>query len=233
MGLIVIAFPGLVGRVAMPALAGLLILVGIQLIKPVDVGSVWRAGWAARLAAVTTFVTTLVLPIQAAVGLGVAISTALYVHRASSDIRVVELVERSDGRLEVRPPPAQLTSDRVTVLDIYGQLFYAGGRTLERMLPLPEPGSEHPVVVLRLHGRTSLGATLEEVLSKYAEKLEAAGGRLYLTGLGKRAYREVARMTKLRLKGPVRAYEVTPIVGQSTHNARVHAKAWLVSLQKD
>lgn len=229
---IVIGFPGLVAQVAMPALAALLILAGIQSIKPRDIGSVWRAGWPSRVAGAVTFAATLVLPIQAAVGLGVVLSALLYVNRASTDITVVELVKRPDGRIEERKPPRRLPTDRVTVLDIYGHLFYAGARTLERLLPLPEEGAVHPVVVLRLRGRTSLGATLEEVLARYAQKLAAAEGRLYLTGLSERAHKEAVRMAKLRLSGPVRTYEVTPVLWESTRAARAHAQAWLVGLKK-
>jgi SulP family sulfate permease len=232
MAVIVLGLPGLVAQVAMPALAALLVLAGMQSIKPGDVVSVWRAGWPSRLAGLVTFVATLVLPIQVAVGLGVALSTLLYVNKASTDISVVELVQRPDGWLEEREPPQHLPADRVTVLDIYGHVFYAGARTLERLLPPPEKGAEHPVVVLRLRGRTSLGATLEEVLSRYAEKLAAVGGRLYLTGLGERAHHEVVAMAKLHLSGPVRAYEVTPILGESTHAARADAEAWLVGLKQ-
>ncbi len=233
MAAIVIGVPDLVAQVAMPALAGLLILVGLQLIKPRDVASVWRAGWPSRLVGSATFIATLVLPIQAAIGLGVAISTMVYISRSSADITIVELFERPDGRLEERKPPRRLSGNRVTVLDIYGNLLFAGARTLERLLPPPAEDAEHPVAVLRLRGRTKLGATLEEVLSKYAEKLEAAGGRLYLTGLGKEAHEEAVQMRKLQVSGPVRAYEVTPIIGKSTGDAQADAEAWLIRAGKE
>jgi hypothetical protein len=46
-----------------------------------------------------------------------------------------------------------------TVLDVYGHLFYAGARTLEKLLPSSAHGAESPVVILRLRGRAILGAT--------------------------------------------------------------------------
>lgn len=233
MGVIVIGLPALVGQVAMPALAGLLILAGIQIIRPRDVASVWRAGWASRLASFATFVGTLVLPIQTAVGLGVVTSMLLYVNRSATDVTVVQLVARPDGRIEERKPPKRLPNDEVTVLDIYGHIFYAGARTLERLLPLPEEGPGHPVVVVRLRGYTKLGATMEEVLAHYSERLDAANGRLYLTGLSEETRKVVGEMAKLHLSGPVRAYEVTPIVGQSTKRAHSDAEAWLVRRTKE
>lgn len=229
MALIVIALLGPVGYIVMPALGALLVLAGIASLKPGEIRAVANAGWPSKLACATTFVSTLLLAIQAAVGIGVVLSALLYVTRSSTDIRVVQLIKRPDQRIEERKPVKSLPDDEVTVLDVYGRLFYAGAHTFERMLPEIRPDSFQPVVVLRLRGRTELEATLVDVLARYAKNLQNTGGRLYLTGLNKRAIEQVENSSKLRLGGPVRAYEVDPIVGLSTHQAYVDAQAWLVS----
>jgi SulP family sulfate permease len=227
MAVIVLGVPRLVSLVAMPSLGALLILAGLSGLKPRELRSVLRTGWPSLLAAGTTFIATLFLPIQAAVGLGAVLSALLYVSESSSDVSVVELQERNDGRLEEREPPQSLPSRRATTLDVYGHLFYAGARTLEHLLPSPR-GAEQPVVVLRLRGRRTLGATLIDVLARYAAALHRVGGRLYLSGVGKEAYDQIVRTGKLRLTGPVRAYESTPVLGESTREARADAEAWLV-----
>jgi SulP family sulfate permease len=232
MAVIVIVFPGLVAYVAMPALSALLIFASLTTIKPAEARAIWQTGWPSRLAIVTTFLTTLFLPIQAAVGIGVVLSALLYLNEAATDVSVVELVERPDGRIEERPAPQQLPGNRVTVLDVYGHLFFAGARTLERLLPRPQDG-EHPAVVLRLRGRTRVGATLVEVLANYAGTLQAANGRLYLSGLSNEVYEQMGRTGKLTLIGPERAYEATPIVGESTREATADAQTWLVGLRGD
>jgi SulP family sulfate permease len=84
-----------------------------------------------------------------------------------------------------------------------------------------------------LRGRTNLGATLVEVLANYAEKLEVAHGRLYLTGIGEGAYEQMVRTGKLHLTGPVRVYEATSVRGQSTREAYADAKTWLVGKDID
>lgn len=228
MAAIVILLPALVGYVVMPALGALLVYAGIKSIKPRDIRSVFRAGWPSRLAAIVTFATTLILPIQVAVGLGVLISTLLYVNKASTDVSIVSLFRREDGQIEEREAPATLPGGEVTVLDIHGQIFYAGARTLERLLPRPERGSEKPVVIIRMRGRTSLGATFEEVIANYAKELSAVGGRLYVTGVSGAVHEEVVAMTKLQLNGPVRIYEMRPVLMESTSIAHSDAEAWLV-----
>jgi SulP family sulfate permease len=227
MGVIVLIIPGLVGYIAMPALGALLILAGFRSLKPSDIEAVWETGWPSRLAALTTFIGTLVLPIQLAVGLGVLLSALLYINHSSRDVSLVQLVKRPDGQIEEHKAPKQLASHEVTVLDIYGHLFYAGARTLERQLPTPV-STQNPVVVLRMRGYSSLGATLLDVLSDYAEKLRNVGGRLYLSGLSETAYDQIMRSDSLKLTGPVHAYEAEPIIWQSTSSAATDARTWLV-----
>jgi SulP family sulfate permease len=226
MAVIVIGVPGLVAYVAMPALGALLILAGASSIRVREIHSVWHSGWAARLAGGTTFFSTLVLPIQAAVGIGVALSALLALSHSSTAVRVVQLVERPDGRMEERAPASALESRSVTVLDVYGDLFYAGARTLEERLPSPR-GARQPAVVLRLRGHTAAGATLIDVLAHYAEALTRAGGRLYLTGFHGDAYRRLASTDKLHRAGDVRVYEATAVLGESTREAVADARAWL------
>ena len=232
MAVLVIGVPGLVSYVAMPALGALLILAGAGSIKPGTLRAVWYTGWPSRLAAATTFLSTLFLPIQAAVGIGVVLAALLYVNESSGDVSIVELVERDDGRLEERDPAPRLRGDAVTVLDVYGHLFYAGARTLEQRLPRPA-GERRPVVILRLRGRTNLGATLVDVLAHYADELHAAGGRLYLSGIKPSARAQVARTGKLDLDGPVRLYEATPVIGESTRAALSDAEGWLAGRRED
>ncbi|HEX7977870.1 MAG TPA: SulP family inorganic anion transporter [Gemmatimonadaceae bacterium] len=227
MAVLVIGFPGPVSYVAMPALGALLIMAGVSSIRLRAVRAVWYTGWPSRLAAATTFVSTLILPIQLAVALGVVLAALLYVNESSTDISIVQLVEHPDGRVEEREPDETLRDDTVTILDVYGHLFYAGARTLERRLPRPRAGVHHPVVVLRLRGRTALGATLLDVLDHYAEALENVGGRLYLTGIARDTASHVGRTGKLRVSGPVRIYEATTFIGESTREAIADARAWL------
>jgi len=226
-GVIVLAVPGLIGNVAMPALGALLILAGLNSIKPADVHAVWDAGWPARLASLSTFIATLTLPIQVAVGIGVVLSALLVVNESAAGITVVQLVEREDGALVETPPPPVLQDNRTTVLDVYGHLFYAGARTLERRLPSAR-GAKRPVVILRLRGRTALGATVIEVLAKYSRDLRAVGGRLYLSGVSERLLERLRHSERLRLNGPVRTYEATAVLGESTRRALHDAECWLV-----
>jgi SulP family sulfate permease len=218
-------FSGLVAKIALPTLAAILIFAAIGSLRPGEITTILRTGRNSQVAVISTFAATLFLPVAAAVGIGVVLSLLLQLNQEAMDLAVVELVPLDDGRFEERPPPAVLTSQHVTVLDVYGSLLYAGARTLQAHLPDPGTARE-PVVVLRLRRRTSLGATFIKVVSDYADHLASAGGRLYLSGLEPSLTERLMRSGQV--DGPIRTFEATAIIGESTRDAYLDAEAWLV-----
>lgn len=221
---IVLVAPVAVGYIAMPALSALLVLAGLGSLKPDEIESVWDSGWPARLAVVTTFTCTLLLPIQAAVGIGVVLAALLFLLE-SREVRVLRLVRHPDGVVEVEPPRT-LPDEEVVVLQVYGDLHYAGARALEEEFPSPR-GSRRPVVVLRLRGLATVGATLLDVLATYAEALDRSGGRLILSGMGSEAHDQLATSDKLQERRNVQLFEATPVLGESTRAAGDAGRAWL------
>jgi sulfate permease, SulP family len=223
---ILVAFSGIVGRVAMPTLAAVLIYAAIGSIRIGGIETVFRTGRTSQIAIVTTFLATLFLSIPQAVGIGVALSLLLQLNKEALDLAVVELVPRLDGRFDERPAPARLRSRDVTLIDVYGSLYYAGSRTLQVKLPDPA-GAESPVVVLRLRGRTALGATAFVVLAAYADRLQEVGGRLFLSGVDPGLFRQLQRARRVDVDGRVHVFEATRVVGESSAEAYRQAQAWL------
>jgi len=226
--IILAVFSGLVAKLAVPPLGAILIFAAIGSLRPGEVASILRTGRVSQVVVITTFAATLFLPVAAAVGIGVALSLLLQLNQEAMDLAVVELIPRDDGRFEERKPPAVLTSFHVTVLDVYGSLLYAGARTLQARLPAPGD-ARSPVVVLRLRRRTSLGSTFVKVVADYADRLVDSGGRLYLSGLDPSLTEQLRRTG--HVDGPVRAFEATPVVGESTQAAYLDAEAWLVKVR--
>ncbi|WP_432936972.1 SulP family inorganic anion transporter [Kribbella sp. CA-253562] len=229
---ILVLFSGVVGLVVMPTLAAVLIFAAAGSLRFGELRTIMRTGPTSSVAIVTTFAATLFLPVAAAVGIGVALSLLLQLNQEAMDLSVVELLPRDDGRVVEHAAPATLTSHHVTVLDVYGSLLYAGSRTLANKLPDPA-GTEGAAVVLRLRGRTSLGATFFVVVAGYADRLAANGGRLYLSGLDPTLTERLRRTGRVDLSGPVRTFGATPIVGESTRAAYDAAVTWTVERTKD
>ena len=125
---IVLLFADVVKLIAMPALAGLLIVVGFQTIKPTAIRTVWQTGRVPRAVMLITFAGTLMMPLQYAVLLGVATSILLYLFQGANRIRLVELVPVKGGFPREQPVPRQLPSRRVTGAVPLWQPLLRGGQ---------------------------------------------------------------------------------------------------------
>ena len=135
MAVVIVAFGPLVGYVAMPALAGLLTLIGYRTIKPLDLQSVWKTGTVQKAVLVVTFSLTMVVPLQYAVLVGVGVSVILHVVRQSNQITIKRRHHDPQGHLIESEAPAELPGGEVVVLQPYGSLFFAAAPVFEAKLP--------------------------------------------------------------------------------------------------
>lgn len=219
---ILVAFAPLVGKVPMPTLAAILIVAAAGALEPGGLSAIWSSGSTSRIALAATFLATLLLPVSAAVGIGVALSLILQLNREALDLRVVRL-RVDNGHLVEVPAPVRLADHEIVILDVYGSLFYAGARTLQANLPDPT-GTHGPVVILRLRGRTSAGATFLAVVGDYVRRLENAGGALYLSGVDPRIRERWTDNLLDRQGVRVEFFPATPTIGESTLAAYAQAR---------
>ena len=157
MAVVIVGFGSLVGDVAMPALAGLLILIGARTVKPADLQSVWRTGPVQKVVLTATFALTMVIPLQYAVLLGVAVSMVLHTVRQSNQISIKRRTFDDAGHMTETDPPPRLPANDVVVLQPYGSLFFAAAPVFEAALPEITHSSRNSVVILRLAGEATWG----------------------------------------------------------------------------
>lgn len=227
MALAILLFGRLVGLLAMPALAGLLIVVGFRTLKPQQVKMVWKTGLVQQVVMVFTFVSALLVPLQYAVLIGVGIAVMLYVFQQSNKI-TVKAWTVEPGRYPVESdPPATVPAQRVTILVPYGSLFYAAVPVFAEQLPEVTDESRHAVVILVLHGRTDVGSTLLEVLIRYTAALRQQESKLKLVGVDDAVRNQLARTGLLYTIGEENVYPATSQLGESLDSAVAAANAWL------
>ena len=227
MAVVIIAFAGLVGHIAMPALAGLLMLVGYRTIKPDDLRSVWKTGAVQKAVLAISFALTMVIPLQYAVLAGVGLSVILHVVRQSNQVTIKRWRLDPDGNLIETDPPAQLPAGEVVALQPYGSLFFAAAPVLESQLPVPAAISLNSVVILRLRGRTDLGTTFMDVLRRYAQALTAAGSKLVIVSASERIQEQLRVTGVTDLISPQDIYAGDERVGATLKHAYADATAWI------
>lgn len=224
----VLVFSPAVSQVAMPAMAAVLIVAGFQSIKWNRIADIWATGWPPRIVMLVTLVLTLAIPLQQAVFLGVLLSILAYFFITSThEVRLTQIIQNPDGTVAEGPAPAELASNAVTVLQIYGNMTFTGAETLEQYLPKASSATR-PVVILRLRAQEGIGSSFITVLERYSQQVKAVGGRLMVAGISKKVKGQLDRTeTTSDLLGPENVFVATTNLGASTRAALAAAQRWL------
>ena len=216
MVMVIILFGPAAGLVAMPSLAALLMLdrVPHPQAGPGEDGVADRFHPGAVMA--TTFVLTLLVPMQYAVMIGVGISVILFVAKQSNRVTIKRWEFEGDSQLPHETvPPAVLPPGEVVVLTPYGSLFFASASVFESQLPVPEPGSIGSVVVLRMRGKEDLGSTFINTIVRYNDSVSAVGSHLVLAGIGERVLAQLTNTGALDRIGTENVFVATHKLGES------------------
>lgn len=224
---VLVAAP-LMEHVPLAVTAGILLVAAASALRPRAMRAIWRADRLSAAVMVVTFALVLAIPLQYAVLAGAAISVIKYVYLASLDVRVVEVTEGEDGHLREGACPKRLEDEHVTVLDIYGSLFFAATPKLKECLPAVGT-ARRPVVVLRVRGRGTLPSATIALVESYAAELEAAGGRLYLAGVGPEMLAQLRRTGLAQKLGEDAVVPASAELYGSCETARRRGRAWLAA----
>jgi SulP family sulfate permease len=225
--IVILVFAGAVGYIAMPALAGLLMVVGYRTVKPHDIVSVWRTGKMQAAVMSVTFVLTMIIPLQNAVLVGVGISVILSVIRQSNRVTLKQWTVTEAGDVIEADPPAVLPAGEVVVLQPYGSLFFAAAPVFENELPDVDATSRGSVVVLRLRGRTDTGTTFMDVLARYARTLEGVGSKLVIVSGDEHLNRQLEVTGVTASVGEANIYTSDERVGAMLRRAHTDAVDWV------
>jgi SulP family sulfate permease len=210
------------------ALGAMLIVIGVRAIDAPAIRAVWQTSVQTRTIMLVTFIGTLVVPVQYAVLIGVALSVVQYTFSSSLDARVVALTRDDEGHHVEGEAPEKLAENSVTVLDVYGSVFYAGTDVIDRLLP-DAIGAHDAVVVLRLRGRADVGSTFLELIRRYSAQVAEGGGYLALVGIGPALLDQLERTGAADAVGRDHIYPAQPALMASLDAAVTDAEAWLAS----
>lgn len=219
MAVSVLLLADVVGSIAMPALAGLLMVVGVKTFKPDNVRMVLRTGGIQATVMLVTFVLTMVIPLQYAVLIGVGLSIILYVARQSNRVRLVRWTFSPDGTVTEDDPPAELRANEVVVLRPYGSLFFAAAGAVEQALPKVGDGCTNSVVIVSLRGKEDLGSTFITVMTRYASRMRDAGCTVMLAGVSDGVARQLEKTGAESVLGRDNVFPATAALTQSTRQA--------------
>jgi SulP family sulfate permease len=171
----------------------------------------------------------MLIPLQYAVVVGVAISILMFVIGQSSRLVVRRVTFRDDGRAVESDPPEQLPPGEVVVLQPYGAIFFASAAALLEQMPVVTPTSRDSVVILRLRGTDDAGSTLLDVLDGYARSLAGMNSRLVVVTDNERIIRQLHDTGTIASIGPDNVYRGTAVIGETVRRAHDDAIVWIAS----
>ncbi len=226
---VLLVFSGAMESLAMPALAGFLLVLGVGVLKPAQVAATWRLGGLDRWGMVLLIAVALLSSLQSAVFVGVALAILIYVVRESKGITVRTAVYE-DGQLvsehDVEPT---LGAEPIVALNTYGSLFFASAEYFEAQLPHPDAETTPTVVILDLRGHQTLDTTTLNMLTGYAKTLREHQCRLMLAEVEADARETLEHTGTLDDLGSDNVFAATERVRQSVVDAQAAAEQWLAS----
>jgi len=227
MAVVILVFAGAVELIAMPALAGLLIVVGFETIKVDDIVGVYKTGPVQAVVMIVTFILTLLIPLQYAVLVGVGMSMILYVIRQANQLETFRLVLDDDGGVDEVGPPDDVGPHEVIILQPYGSLFFAAAPVFREHLPDVTENSVGSVVILRLRGKPDVGSTLIDVLVDYSESLRERGSKLMIVTTSDRIIEQLHKTGAAEAIGESNLYRSEPRLLATVSRAARDAAEWV------
>ncbi len=188
---------------------------------------VWQTGRIQQVVMVITFGFALLIPLQYAVLVGVALAIILFVVDQSNKITIKEWVFQKGQQIIERDPPEVLEPNRVTILVPFGSLFFAAATIFEEELPKLDEDTDNSVVIISLHGKTELGSTFLGILERYADELRAHECKLMLAEVSPETKGVLEDTGQISIYGRDNIFEATEVVNASIREAFHAAEKWV------
>lgn len=183
---VLLLFSSLFDHTPLCVLAGLLVIVGWDLIDFKRIRKVLRTSWGDRLTFAVTMIGTWVLPLDKAIYLGVGLSLVWFLRKARL-LTVRELVITPAGLLQEHPLDSPLGDHRhcsmIRLIQVEGALFFGSAGELRIALDKValEPGVR--VLIVRVKRAKGLDATVAETFAALAAGMRDRGQHLLLAGM--------------------------------------------------
>ena len=194
---VLVALGPLVNWTPIPSLAGLLLVVAVDLVDVAKIRTVLRSGMGDVAAFAGTVIGTWTLPLDQAIYVGVGISIVLFLQRArllvGRELMIDTDLHLREAELDVPADPLR-RCDKIRILHIEGPLFFGAAAELDDLLrrALADPKIE--VLIVRLKRAQGLDLTTAAVLAETHERMREAGRTLLLVGLRPPMVERLAQM---------------------------------------
>ncbi len=193
MGIVILVAP-LVVYLPKAGMAGILILVGVNLIDVKHIKQVIRSSRSEASVLAVTFFSVLFLDLELAIFAGVILSLVFYLNRTSHPNVAVMAPNNVDDRRRLSEVRDQPECPQLKIVRIDGAMYFgAVSSVIEDLHRLESKFPDQRHMVVLCSGIHFIDVTGAEALASEAAALRKAGGALYLVGLRGRVLEQLRK----------------------------------------
>jgi SulP family sulfate permease len=200
--LIMLFLGGLIKYVPLACLAGILVVVAYHMSEWRSFREILKYSWGERMVLLITFGLTVFVDLNAAIEVGVVLSSFIFMKRMSevSNIKFLEREFADDKNGEDRPLTAWSVPSQVDVYEINGPLFFGAANRFDEIDR--QVGVKPKVRILRFRDVPIIDSTGMRGLRGFHSKCKRDGIHLIITGLHVQPLNEMVKADLYQLIGP-------------------------------
>ncbi|MEM1060114.1 MAG: STAS domain-containing protein, partial [Verrucomicrobiota bacterium] len=188
--LVVLLLGTFVEYIPVASLAVVVVVTAVTLIRPKDIRIALSSTGSDAATFLLTFIAALLAPLNVAIFLGVALSIALFLRKASSP-HLVEYAFNEEGNLAERDEKQGRNHPAVSIIHVEGDLFFGAADLFREQIRRVCLDDSIKVVVLRMRNARHLDATSVMAMSELIQFLQNNDRHLLISGATSEVYKVV------------------------------------------
>jgi len=215
-----------VNFVPIAALAAYLILIALRLINLEQIRITRRATQSDAIVFWVTLVSALFLQLDTAVYVGIGVSLALFLRKASAP-SLVEYGFNEQGQLAELEDKLHRKNSAISIVHVEGELFFGAADLFQEQVRYLADDDQIRVVILRMKNARHLDATSVMSLLQLHEYLRKTGRYLLISGINEEVERVLSRSGAMRKIGQENVFPAEANLTMSTKRALLRASQLL------
>jgi SulP family sulfate permease len=227
-----LAFSPFLNHIPIPALSASLVLIGLRMIDRRLVLIAIRSTGSDAVVVLATFGAAMFLPLDTAIYLGIGLSLALALRKASTPTLVEYTFDASD-QLAQLPDKTARPHPQIAIIHVEGELFFGAADLFQEHVRQQVEREDLRVVVLRLKSARHLDATTVFALYSLDDWLTKTGRHLLVSGVQEGVWRVFKHSGLLRQLGPENVFPAELNPNLATKKALLRAQSLLQTTEAD
>jgi SulP family sulfate permease len=191
LGAIIWLVAPLAAAIPLSSVAAILLVVAAQMVNRRHIRTVCRATRSDTVVFLTTFIGTVLLNLDTAIYLGIAVSLALFLQKAASP-SLVEYGFNDEGHLAALPASETRPNPQISIIHVEGDLFFGAADLFQDEVRTLAAQQDIRVFILRMKNARHLDGSTVLALDQLIALLHSQGRHLLISGV----HGDVARVLR-------------------------------------